>query len=180
MATGGATPSGARRTRYTGNRIFLAEAGWIARKNRRHFAFRLRIKERLSTEGPFDQDITELAEDLVSAGLAQRLEKANMATALYACGTEAFLSRIRRVALESDFPKENLFTQVAGPNEWDVQCAYCKRIHANTTRRTIRCENCGIDLLVRNHYSISFGAYQGVFISPGDPIFAEASQAELV
>lgn len=115
----------------------------------------------------------------IPAAVANRLATATMATALYACGTQAFLSRIRRAALKSGFPKESVGAQQAGPAEWDVQCAYCKQTYHNTMRRIIRCEACDIDLLVRNHYSIAIGAYQGVFISPQDPIFEEARRAEL-
>ncbi|PZU83916.1 MAG: hypothetical protein DI528_15765 [Shinella sp.] len=125
-------------------------------------------------------EIVCLPQPQIFDALAFRLASAETGIRLCVCGTQAFLSRVERTAFRCRFPREYFTGQVAGPSEWDIQCAYCKTIYPDVTHRIARCDVCEVDLLVRNHYSIAYGAYQAVFVSPEDSMFLEARQSELV
>jgi len=94
---------------------------------------------------------------------------AKMGTRLYISGTEGFIGQAMQVALYLGIDFNSIRTEHRGSTARRVQCVHCKGITDNVTTSPFACSHCGLQLLVRDHYSRRYGAFQGVNIDAEDP-----------
>jgi hypothetical protein len=73
------------------------------------------------------------------------------------------------VASEAGIDHLSIQTEHRGSLARRMQCVHCKGITENVTTQPATCSHCGLLLLVRDHYSRRFAAFQGVCINAEDP-----------
>ena len=101
--------------------------------------------------------------------LKASLVTARMGTRLYISGTEGFIGQAMQVALDLGIDFNSIRTEHRGTTARRVQCVHCKGITDNVTTSPFKCSHCDLPLLVRDHYSRRYGAFQGVNIDAEDP-----------
>jgi dimethylamine monooxygenase subunit C len=101
--------------------------------------------------------------------LKASLVTARMGTRLYIAGTEGFIGQAMQVALDLGIDFNSIRTEHRGSTARRVQCVHCKGITDNVTTSPFKCSHCGLPLLVRDHYSRRYGAFQGVNIDAEEP-----------
>ncbi len=104
------------------------------------------------------------------------LQTATMGTRLYVTGTEPFIGLALQEALEAGIDHKSLITEHRGSAKRRVQCVHCKGFTENVTTNPVNCSHCGLNLLVRDHYSRRLGAFQGVCIDAEVPGEAPAPE----
>jgi hypothetical protein len=101
--------------------------------------------------------------------LRQVLANAHMGIRLYLSGTEGLIGQAMLAASEAGIDHLSIQTEHRGSLARRVQCVHCKGITENVTTQPATCSHCGLLLLVRDHYSRRFAAFQGVCINAEDP-----------
>jgi len=101
--------------------------------------------------------------------LRQVLANAHMGIRLYLSGTEGLIGQAMLVASEAGIDHLSIQTEHRGSLARRVQCVHCKGITENVITQPATCSHCGLLLLVRDHYSRRFAAFQGVCINAEDP-----------
>ena len=101
--------------------------------------------------------------------LKATLQVAKMGTRFYISGTEGFIGQAMQVALDLGIDFNSIRTEHRGSAARRVQCVHCKGITDNVTTSPFTCSHCGLPLLVRDHYSRRYGAFQGVNIDAEVP-----------
>lgn len=101
--------------------------------------------------------------------LRQTLDAAHMGTRLYIAGSEGLIGQVMQVAAEVGVDHASIQTEQRGSLARRVQCVHCKGITENVTTQPVKCSHCGLLLLVRDHYSRRYAAFQGVCINAEDP-----------
>jgi predicted RNA-binding Zn-ribbon protein involved in translation (DUF1610 family) len=96
--------------------------------------------------------------------LRVNLINAKMGTRLYLSGTEGFIGQAMKVALDQNIDFNSIRTEHRGSTARRVQCVHCKGITDDVTTSPYSCTHCGLNLLVRDHYSRRLAAFQGVCI----------------
>jgi len=99
------------------------------------------------------------------------LATATMGTRLYTSGTEGFIGQVIQLALAHSIDHHSIVTEHRGSLARRVQCVHCKGITENVTTNIAPCAHCGVNMLVRDHYSRRLGAFMGVSAdaeAPGD------------
>lgn len=97
------------------------------------------------------------------------LGTANMSARIYVSGTEGFIGQAMQVALAHGVDFGSLRTEHRGSEARRVQCVHCKGITENVKTSPYTCSHCGLQLLVRDHYSRRLAAFQGVCIDAEEP-----------
>jgi dimethylamine monooxygenase subunit C len=92
------------------------------------------------------------------------LVNAKMGMRLYISGTEGFIGQAMKVALDQNIDFNSIRTEHRGSTARRVQCVHCKGITDDVKTSPFKCTHCGLDLLVRDHYSRRLAAFQGVCI----------------
>jgi len=90
------------------------------------------------------------------------LGTATMGLRLYASGTEGFMGQVIQRVLAHGIDHHSIITEHRGSLARRVQCVHCKGIIENVTTNIATCTHCGVNLLVRDHYSRRLGAFMGV------------------
>jgi dimethylamine monooxygenase subunit C len=150
------------------------------------------LREQIDTHGPEFLKTSDIlcvgplpdvqAEDMWSAPsiavllnrLRVNLINSNMGTRLYLSGTEGFIGQAMKVALEQGIDFNSIRTEHRGSKARRVQCVHCKGITEDVTTSPYACTHCGLNLLVRDHYSRRLAAFQGVCIDAEEPGTAPA------
>jgi dimethylamine monooxygenase subunit C len=101
--------------------------------------------------------------------LRVNLINAKMGTRLYLAGTEGFIGQAMKVALEQNIDFNSIRTEHRGSTARRVQCVHCKGITDDVKTSPYQCTHCGLNLLVRDHYSRRLAAFQGVCIDAEEP-----------
>lgn len=101
--------------------------------------------------------------------LHHSLLNAHMGTRLYLAGTEGFIGQAMKVALDLGIDFNSIVTEHRGSESRRVQCVHCKGITDNVRTQPFVCSHCGLNLLVRDHYSRRLAAFQGVCIDAEEP-----------
>jgi predicted RNA-binding Zn-ribbon protein involved in translation (DUF1610 family) len=101
--------------------------------------------------------------------LKASLLNATMGTRLYISGTEGFIGQAMQIALDLGMDFNSIPTEHRGSLARRVQCVHCKGITENVTASPFQCSHCGLNLLVRDHYSRRLAAFQGVNIDAEEP-----------
>ncbi len=102
------------------------------------------------------------------------LINAKMGTRLYLSGTEGFIGQAMKVALDQNIDFNSIRTEHRGSTARRVQCVHCKGITDDVKTSPFTCAHCGLNLLVRDHYSRRLAAFQGVCIDAEQPGTAPA------
>ncbi len=102
------------------------------------------------------------------------LINAKMGTRLYLSGTEGFIGQAMKVALDQNIDFNSIRTEHRGSTARRVQCVHCKGITEDVKTSPFKCTHCGLNLLVRDHYSRRLAAFQGVCIDAEQPGTAPA------
>ena len=97
------------------------------------------------------------------------LATAHMGTRLYVAGTEGFIGQTIQVAMSHGIDFNSIKTEHRGSEARRVQCVHCKGITDNVHTSPFTCSHCGLNLLVRDHYSRRIGAFQGVCVDAEVP-----------
>ena len=92
-----------------------------------------------------------------------------MGTRLYASGTEPFIGSVIQEAITAGIDFASVITEHRGSAKRRVQCVHCKGLTEDVTTNPVVCSHCGLNLLVRDHYSRRLGAFQGVCIDAEVP-----------
>ena len=101
--------------------------------------------------------------------LRQNLLNAGMGTRIYVSGTEGFIGQAMKVALDLGIDFGSIRTEHQGSMARRVQCVHCKGITDDVKTSPFSCSHCGLNLLVRDHYSRRLAAFQGVCIDAEEP-----------
>ncbi len=99
--------------------------------------------------------------DLVR-GLQGVLKKARMGTRLYVAGSESFIGSVMQVASAFNMNADEVLREHCGTYVRRVFCVHCNTFNENVTMRVSKCAGCGIELVVRDHYSRRLAAFMGV------------------
>lgn len=110
---------------------------------------------------PSTGDVLGILDDL--------LDTATMGTRLYAAGTEGFVGRVVRLAIDHGIDHKSVLTEHSGSLARRVQCVHCKHVTEDVTVSVFECAGCGVLLFVRDHYSRRLAAFQGVCVNAEDP-----------
>ena len=138
-----------------------AEILYVARGSESHEAALLELK-------PFDFWTAPTIPVLLNR-LKTMLSVAKMGTRVYISGTEGFIGQAMHVALDLGIDFNSIRTEHRGSTARRVQCVHCKGITDNVTTSPFTCSHCGLPLLVRDHYSRRYAAFQGVNIDAEVP-----------
>lgn len=92
-----------------------------------------------------------------------------MGTRLYVAGTEPFIASAIKEAAGAGIIPKSIITEHRGSAKRRVQCVHCKGMTENVTTNPVLCSHCGLNLLVRDHFSYRLGAFQGVCIDAEVP-----------
>jgi hypothetical protein len=90
------------------------------------------------------------------------LATAMMGTRLYTAGTEGFMGQVIQRAGNYFIDHKSIITEHCGSLARRIQCIHCKGVTENVTTNLARCSHCGVDLLVRDHYSRRLAAFMAV------------------
>lgn len=101
--------------------------------------------------------------------LAQVLTTARMGLQVYLAGTEGLIGQAMRIASGHGIHHDAISTEHRGSEARRVQCVHCKGVTDNVTTQPMVCSHCGLNLLVRDHYSRRLSAFMGVCIDAEEP-----------
>lgn len=101
--------------------------------------------------------------------LKTMLATTKMGARLYISGTEGFIGQAMQVALDAGMDFNSIRTEHRGSEARRVQCVHCKGITDDVRTSPFKCTHCGLNLLVRDHYSRRLAAFQGVCIEAEEP-----------
>ncbi len=101
--------------------------------------------------------------------LKRTFERMHMGTQIYLAGSESLIGLAMKTAMEANIDFEAIQTEHRGSLARRVQCVHCKGITEGVTTQPVTCAHCGLLLLVRDHYSRRYAAFQGVNINAEDP-----------
>ena len=97
------------------------------------------------------------------------LDQAVMGARLYVTGTEGFIGKCMQIAMRFGIDQASIRTEHRGSQVRRVQCVHCKGITEGVTTNPAPCSHCGIQMLVRDHYSRRMGSFQGVCVDAEVP-----------
>jgi len=107
--------------------------------------------------------------DALIPRLARSIERMKMGTQIYLAGSETLIGRAMQAVLQAGIDHQAIQTEHRGSLARRMQCVHCKGITENVTTQPADCAHCGLLLLVRDHYSRRYAAFQGVNINAEDP-----------
>jgi hypothetical protein len=99
------------------------------------------------------------------------LQTSRMGTRIYAAGSETLIGLTVQLAQQFGMDPATVISEHRGTRARRVQCVHCKGMTENVTTNIVKCDHCGLNLLVRDHYSKRQAAFQGVCVDaevPGD------------
>lgn len=105
---------------------------------------------------------------LLRARLQTLLATAPVGTRLYLCGDEVFLWDCRQLAEEAGLLDEEIELFRTGARR-RLYCVHCATFQDIADEALAECASCGVQLLVRTHFSRRLGAYMGVCSDPNLP-----------
>ncbi|MEP9321714.1 dimethylamine monooxygenase subunit DmmA family protein [Paraburkholderia phymatum] len=81
---------------------------------------------------------------------------------IYVLGSEPFIWSIRRIAEHHALAAEAVRLQRSGTLQRRVYCIHCHAFNEAVTRNVVTCCGCGLQLLVRDHFSRRLASFMGV------------------
>ena len=93
--------------------------------------------------------------------IQQRLQHASTGWHVVVFGDEAFIWRVMQILFATGLMKEEIsLVSSTGPRQ--VYCVHCGHQQLHSQQDYCDCEQCGVHLLVRSHFSRRLGAYMGI------------------
>jgi predicted RNA-binding Zn-ribbon protein involved in translation (DUF1610 family) len=92
-----------------------------------------------------------------------------MGTQFYVAGREAFIWAVVDVLKQVGVQDKNVMKEVSGTLARSVYCVHCKTINQYVTHSIHTCTSCGLNLIVRDHFSRRMGAYMGYMVDAEEP-----------
>lgn len=105
----------------------------------------------------------------IQSRLMRNFERLHMGTQIYMAGSESLMGVSMKTAMDAGIDFEAIQTEHRGTLARRMQCVHCKGITEDVTTQPAECAHCGLLLLVRDHYSRRYAAFQGVNINAEDP-----------
>ena len=102
------------------------------------------------------------------ARLCQELATAQMGLQIYLAGTEGLIGQAQSKVLAAGIPHTAIQTEHRGSVARRMHCVHCKGITEDVITSPFVCSHCGLNLLVRDHYSRRLAAFQGVRVDAED------------
>jgi dimethylamine monooxygenase subunit C len=90
------------------------------------------------------------------------LSTAKTGLRLYLAGSESFIGTAMQVANKFNLNSDEVLREHGGTYVRRVWCVHCDTYTENVTHRVFKCPGCGLDLVVRDHYSGRLAAFMGV------------------
>jgi ferredoxin-NADP reductase len=97
------------------------------------------------------------------------LEKCYMGTQFYVAGEERLIWPVTKLFSEAGVDDRNVFKEQCGSLARRVYCVHCETINENVHHDIHQCVTCGLNLLVRDHFSRHWGAYMGFMVDGETP-----------
>ena len=110
----------------------------------------------------------ETNREALLARLRQELATAQMGLQIYLAGTEGLIGQAQSEVLATGIPHTAIQTEHRGSVARRMQCVHCKGITEDVITSPFVCSHCGLNLLVRDHYSRRLAAFQGVRVDAED------------
>lgn len=107
--------------------------------------------------------------DAAIARLNVILSSASMGLRLYAAGTEPLIGSVVQCGGTHFIDQLSIRKEHRGSLRRRVQCVHCKGFTEDVTTNPVTCSQCGLLLLVRDHYSRRLAAFQGVCVNAEAP-----------
>ena len=101
------------------------------------------------------------------ARMSEALAKVGMETAFYIAGPELFLWQTANCLRLAGVENRRIQQEVAGSVARRVYCVICGKMNEQVTTTIHRCQHCGLELTVRDHFSRPLEAYMGVIADLG-------------
>jgi predicted RNA-binding Zn-ribbon protein involved in translation (DUF1610 family) len=105
----------------------------------------------------------------VLTALSEKLSHYYMGTQFYVAGREAFIWAVVDVLKQVGVQDKNVMKEVSGTLARSVYCVHCKTINQYVTHSIHTCTSCGLNLIVRDHFSRRMGAYMGYMVDAEEP-----------
>jgi hypothetical protein len=99
----------------------------------------------------------------------QWLAKAVVGARVYVCGDESFIWQVHGLARQAGLLNEDIELFKCGETR-KLFCVHCAALQDIDESTTVSCQNCGVHLFVREHFSQRLGAYMGVCLNPDYPL----------
>lgn len=104
------------------------------------------------------------------------LSNARIGAHLYLFGDESFIWTLHSFALDHGFSNEEITLVHSGNRTHQlVYCVHCANLQTQAVQHVVTCQNCGIELEVRAHFSRRLGAYLGVCLNADKPYGEDAA-----
>ncbi len=103
------------------------------------------------------------------SGSEARSATATMGTRLYATGTEPFIGSVIQEGLAVGIDFKSIITEHRGSAKRACSACTARALPRTSPPTRFICAHCGLNLLVRDHYSRRLGAFQGVCIDAEVP-----------
>lgn len=104
------------------------------------------------------------------------LEHCYMGTQFYVAGEEGFIWPVAKTLSEFGVDDRNVFKEQTGSLARRVFCVHCETINENVHHDIHQCDTCGLNLIVRDHFSRHWGAYMGFMVDGETPGEIPAAQ----
>ncbi|WP_431798419.1 dimethylamine monooxygenase subunit DmmA family protein (plasmid) [Cupriavidus metallidurans] len=118
----------------------------------------------LTAAGPGADDQVALAKALEAA-----LRAARAGTHLYLSGAERQVWCLHNLALRLGIQPQEISVYRCESGTRPVYCVHCTTLQETTSKNEMTCCNCGVGLMVRDHFSRRLGAYMGVVADADNP-----------
>jgi len=104
------------------------------------------------------------------------LEHCYMGTQFYVAGEEGLIWPVAKTFSEFGVDDRNVFKEQTGSLARRVFCVHCETINENVHHDIHQCGTCGLNLIVRDHFSRHWGAYMGFMVDGETPGEIPAAQ----
>ncbi|WP_223461887.1 dimethylamine monooxygenase subunit DmmA family protein [Pseudomonas sp. GL-RE-19] len=119
----------------------------------------------LSIGSPAIADKNELHQALFNL-----LRDARIGIHLYLFGDESFIWTLHALAVAQGLSNEEITLGHSGSRTHQlIYCVHCADLQTQPVGHTLTCQNCGVELEVRAHFSRRLGAYLGVCLNADEP-----------
>lgn len=97
------------------------------------------------------------------------LSTACMGLRIYVAGSERFIWQVAQTADKYGIEDSEIIKELVGTLARPIYCVHCKTISYEAHTNIKKCDGCGKQLFVRDHFSRRLGAYMGLMVDAEDP-----------
>ena len=132
------------------------------------------IHLQLGAERPYQLLIQPHADqhslDVIQQALGQYLTQAKAGIHTVVVGSERFIWQMQQVLVQHGFMQGEYSLILSGQPQKSLYCVHCSQLLVTTENEYCHCEQCGVFLLIRTHFSQRLGAYMGVCANAHQPM----------